>query len=246
MVAPTIDDVMNCMLTCRSSAMRGNVSTVTPVGPRTLGSDDTRWVADCESLHGIDRTIDAYRKNNVDKNINKLLIEIAAAADDPRLAFDDAKTELTSTWITKKLKPAYQSTRFCGKKPWPEFLAALMHPECLSTTDCCALSTLFGVHIGLIDPDGELIIPSAVQNSELDRRIIDATRGSETEVGCLISVAWSRIAVKDEPATKMKDLKNQIRALGMSDDGGPRAVLASRVSSRLAALRAYEGQRPTS
>ena len=221
---------------------------VPPVGPRTLGSEDVRWTHECGVLFNIDRVVDDSQRKRVGAtDVNDLMIAIAAQAYDPTLVFLDDKADLTLKWITDTLKPAFQSTRLPFKKPWPEFLAALMNPSCLSCEDCSILSTLFRVHVGYVGALGDIIIPHSLLDADFSHPLIDARVATETSLGALL-IEGRRICPSSTCAQTMPGLRRQAAILAVCSKNDPRAILASKIASRNAALDNYEHQHqsPTS
>jgi hypothetical protein len=221
---------------------------VPPVGPRTLGSEDTRWTRECDALFDIDRAVeDSQRKRVTTADVNDLMVAIVAKAHDPTIIFSEDKAVLTLEWVTGSLKVAFQTMRMPFKKPWPEFLAALMNPTCLSREDCSVLSALFGVNVGHVRANGDLVIPQSLLDADFDHPLIDARSATETNLGALLGEARERRPIAKSAQT-MSEIRKQANALAICAKHDTRAVLSSKIASRGAALdeRQRQHHRPTS
>ena len=247
-----LEDMLDRLYTSRSTRRNSDaiMAIIPPVGPRTLGSEDEQWTHECGVLFNIDRAVEDSQRRRVGvTDVNDLMVAIAAQAYDPTLVFLDDKADLTLKWVTGTLKPAFQSTRVPFKKPWPEFLAALLNPSCLSCEDCSTLCTLFGVQVGHIGALGDIVIPQSLLDADLTRLLIDARTSSQTTLGALLTEARQRCPTStDTRAQTMPGLRKQAAMLAVCSKHDTRAVLASRLASRQAALDQYEDQNqsPTS
>jgi hypothetical protein len=248
---------------CDHARNLGSHAIVPPIGPRTLGCEDSRWTRERDALFDVDRAVEESQLKRVTvADVNGLMIAIAAKADDPTLIFADDKEAVALRWTMGVLKPAFQAMRVPRKKPWPEFLVALMNVSCLTSGDCDILSTLFGVHIGHVREDsGELVVPQCLLDADFTSTVIDARSASDTVLGALVAEAHGRYINRPRAHSHTKvhahgqststrystqtisELRIRANALAVCAKHDSRAVLSSKLASREAALHIHS---PTS
>jgi len=250
-----LEDVLDAIQA--PDAVRPLQAVVPPVGPRTLGNEDERWTREIEEITDVQRIVEDHQiKRVTPADVTDFMVSIVAKADDPTIAFSEARREVALAWITRTLKPAFQSVRVPNKKPWPEFLASLMDPRALSRSDADIMHTLFGVAVGHPGEAGELVIPQALLDADFGSDAIDARTGSDTSLGLLVAEAWERyLASRPQPSgadrprrggaevstvanTSIGELRASAAALAVRDTRDPKATLACKIAARKAALYA--------
>jgi hypothetical protein len=197
-------------------------------GHRVQGSEDPLWTRQVEACRSAWRPLDACV--NAPTPHTPLLLAIAACEDEylPSRADADA---LVAKWIVERLKPRYQGLRLDGKRPWPEFYAAIKTGSGITLADANALMLVANAPVAL-EADGAVIAADSLLDEPLDTPVIGLDGGSTT-LGAIVGVAFGKLAAAPPSATSC-------RALAMANRG-PLAVIRARVASRISELERVAG-----
>jgi hypothetical protein len=211
------------LVTCRGGeAMR------TATGPRVQGSDDETWTRQTESAKRSWRTVDATVEER-SAQTHPLLLAIAACEDEYLPSRENADA-LVAEWLVGRLKRRYQGLRLDGKRPWPEFCAAIRTACGVTSADASALMLTVGAPVA-IESDGAIVVADSLLDKPFDTEVIGLD-GARTTLGALARVAYGKRAGAGTFAT--------CNSLAMSVRGSA-AVMRARIASRVAELERGDG-----
>jgi hypothetical protein len=197
------------------------------VGHRVQGLEDPMWTRQVEACRSAWRPMEACVNAPLPRA--PLLLAIAACEDEYLPPRADADS-LVAKWIDTRLKPRYQGLRLDGKRPWPEFFAAIKTGSGVTHADVNALMLVANAPVAR-EADGDVIVADALLDEPLDTSVI-GTEGERTTLGTLARVAFSKRAGAPLVAT--------CRSLALSPLG-PLSVILSRIASRITELARVTG-----
>ena len=201
-------------------------------GPRTHGCYDAGWEADLALFTNCKE----HERANLTWTGASELIAVIASSWDPTIA---AATECerdarVTAWFTGPLKAEYKTVRVVGKRPWPEFAAALRTGCGLSTADVSAVYAITRTTVCSVDARGALVIPHCLRKVPLETEVLDARTAKPCQ---LFEVVLDAL----QASVGKKSMAARADALALDASRCPRNVLASRIAAREAELASVRG-----
>ena len=209
------------------------------VGPRTHGQDDSAWVADDRAFRarteccGVEAALESAATATP-------LIVAMAAWNDPTLPFRNMSQSTAYAWFTGDLKRAYQSTRVPGKRPWPEFAAAVRAGFGFVPADAQALALAARVDIAAIERGGKVIASQRVLDAPFDTSVLDTRSATVVPLGSVCTRAVEQ-AESTRCAVSNTGAWHHALASALAMDRGRMTArtLAAKVAARQAALSIF-------
>jgi hypothetical protein len=206
------------------------------VGPRTQGCSDTLWDSEVELLR---RRTDLAETVTDNQNIVSPLMVAIASHLDPTMQFKPGCESRVHGWFVGDFKRAYQGARVPGKRPWPEFAASLRTGIGFVDSDFAVVSLVTSVSVATLEEGHGLVIAPLLLDAPYNTLVLDARSCQRVPLGALCDEATRTLGEHQGAIGAGAGLRDTARALAMEKTNVPKKVLASKVSSRAAALQTY-------
>jgi hypothetical protein len=205
-----------------------------PHGPRTQGGtdvvalEDERRVQSLPSLR-VPEPEDGARVEDVVAT-SPILTALVAFHEDGLLVCGEERMDgARSKWV-RDIKEDYKGLRLTGKRPWPEFFAALVSGG-LRKADCEAVYNLRRIAVVTHE-----CFPYEIGGAPLDTEVVDAHTGNR----CTLQ---SLCVVKTYDASDDKSVREAAAAMFLNPVG-PLATLLSKMATRAQRHTPLSGSRP--
>lgn len=184
------------------------------IGPRTLGESDALWSSEQKACKPTQQAIVVASSFPV----SKLMIELCSQVN-PSVAYSHNADNQAREWFDSDLKPMYQQLRVYGKRPWPQFNAAVSTGANLTVADLESINLMLGCVV-VSSQDGRLVIPKCITDEPLSAPVIDH-RGEHLTLFDVVKAC----------NTSDRSNKGVAKQLAI-DTSGPKLHIPSKIASR--------------
>lgn len=195
-----------------------------PHGPRSQGGTDVVALEDERLVHMlpllcVPEPEEGAKTEDVVAH-SPILTALIAFKEEGLLAHGEERLDTERTRWVRDIKEDYQGLRLHGKRPWPDFYAALVSGG-LRKPDCEALYNLRGVAVVTHD-----CFPFEIGGAPLETEVIDGNTGARRTLGDLCDVTdYDR---SDETAVRAAAARMFLNPVG------PLPTLLSKMATRAA------------